>query len=250
MMLLTTKGARVFELLRNRKDETNVTIAILSLALALLAFPITYFGYQLNETVEERNEIKWSIDKANYARDFWHDMEVNELDAIDRIQKLGKAVGEAQVAYLELMDEFGHLHSVGVSMNEIREDTKIKGLLMGFVGKVHAIRNEAYLASIKYDNSLLIYSGLAEVMGIKSWNEYALYKPQIKEWRSQLISPYKNVLVWIDHVLKSEQLEAGFENKLFSMSTNIGASIALTGNPTLLAIHELKSKNNKNTPVE
>lgn len=231
------------EILKTRKDETTVVLAILTFVLTLFAFSITYFGHQINKSVENRNQIRWKIEQASYIRDFWHDMEVNELDSIERIEKLGNAVGEAQVAYLELMKEFDSLYSTGFSIKEIKNNNKIKGLWIGFIGKAHAIRSESNAASIKYENSILIYSGLAEAMGIKGWDEYASHSEKINEWKVQLLTPYNSAIMYVNNIFDTERLESDFEEQISKISYNIAATLVSTGIPTLLAIHRLKNRN-------
>ena len=221
----------------------NLLITALAFIATIISISIAYLGYSINSAVEERNKQDWAIAQANNLKAFWKDIETVENGIFEQTDIVGKDAGKFFVSTLKVLNEIEILHKRGESTKINGENIKLIGEFSGFIAAYTNLLSSVEIVAVKYDNSVLVYSPMVEVLGINGWNKYLEQTSSFRKWKSEIIKPYKEAYNLIHLVTKSGKVPSDFESAVQDIGYKLGNSLKNIAPPSLDGILALKNAN-------
>tara|TARA_Y100000052_G_C2933433_1_gene75877 strand:+ start:79 stop:825 length:747 start_codon:yes stop_codon:yes gene_type:complete len=225
-------------------------IASISLVVTILVFIATsisvslaYLGYSISSAVEERNKHDWSIVQANNLKSFWGDIESVENNIIQQVAVVGSDSGKFMVAAFKVLDEIGSLLAQGKLAKINADNIKLNGEFTRFVSAYASLQSSVEGVAVKYDNSVLIYNPMIEVLDIDGWEEYLNQASKLKQWKSQTMQPYEEAYNLIHSITQSGQIPDNFESTVQELGYKLGYSLTNLSPPSMDGVLALKNKN-------
>lgn len=204
--------------LEDKIASINLAVAILAFFATTISVSIAYLGYSISSAVEERNKHEWSIAQANNLKTFWEDIESVENNIIQQVAVVGSDSGNFMVAAFKVLDEIESLVAQGKSAKIDAYNIRLNGEFARLVSAYASLQSSVEGIAVKYDNSVLIYSPMIDVLDIDGWEEYLGQASKLKQWKSQTMQPYEEAYSLICSIIKSGKTPDNFESTVQELS--------------------------------
>jgi len=225
----------------------NLLIAIIAFVATIFSVSVAYLGYSINSAVEERNKQDWAITQANAQANnlkvFWNDIETLENNIVEQVGIVGSDAGKFMVSAFKVLDEIGSLHMNQKSTKINADNIKLTGEFSALVAAYASLQGSIEGTAVKYDNSVLIYSPMIDVLGIKGWSKYLGQASNLKKWKSETIKPYEEAYNFIHSITKSGKVPDDIESTVKDLGYKLGYSLKNMAPPSLDGILALKNEN-------
>ncbi|WP_226647339.1 hypothetical protein [Microbulbifer variabilis] len=159
----------------------SLVVAILVFVTTAISVSIAYLGYSISSAVEERNKHDWSIAQANNLKMFWEDIASVENNIVQQVEVVGSDSEKFMVAAFKVLDEIGSLVAQGKPAKIDVDNIKLSGEFSGLVSAYASLQSSVEGIAVKYDNSVLIYNPMIEVLDINGWEEYLGQASKLKQ---------------------------------------------------------------------
>lgn len=221
----------------------NTWIAAMTALIGLLALIVSIFGYQINKSLEIRNQIESEIKQAKDRRELWSNLEKVEQAILEQVDNVSADISQYMKSYVEIFNEIERLQYTKQEISLYSLDMNLNAAYASLIGNYAKLESSLEKVTTNYHNSVLLNSPLVKALNINCWELYMNERNSFESWKKEVLKEYRNSFIYVKKIIDTGTVPKSIEADIIKMGHGMGASLTKLSPPSLKGLWNMKMSN-------